>query len=568
MNPATALATVVVDELVRCGVTEAVLAPGSRSTPLALALDDADRAGRMRLHVRIDERSASFLALGLARASARPVPVVCTSGSAAANFHPAVTEAAESGVPLLLLTADRPPELRGTGANQTIDQLNLYGSAARWFCEVGVPEERPGMVAYWRATACRAVAYATGADPGPVHLNLPFREPLVPDGDATWPEPLDGRPSGAPWTAVATPAAAVPELPEAPRGVLVVGDTACDPAPFVAHAHAHGWPVLSEPSGNARHGANAISAYHHILGTPGFAERHRPDAIVTLGRPGLSKPLLSYLGSAAEHVVVSAGARWPDPTRTATRVCHYAVPCGAAPAAPPPARSPAGPPGPWLNAWLAAEDAARAAIDAALDGAAAPIEPLLARELAAGVPDGALLFAGSSQPIRDLDMTMAPRTGVRVLANRGTSGIDGSVSAAAGAALAHQAAGGGPAFALLGDLTTLHDHNGLVLGPGEPEPDLTIVVVGNDGGGIFTGLPQAELPGPFERLFGTPHGADFASLAAATGTPYTQTTPGDLPAALKTAGLHLVEVRAERSGAPAARARLTRAAADAVRRVL
>lgn len=566
MNPATALAVTLADELARCGVTEAVLAPGSRSTPLALALDDAARAGRLRLHVRIDERSASFLALGLARASGRPVPVVCTSGSAAANFHPAVTEAAESGVPLLLLTADRPPELRGTAANQTIDQIKLYGSAVRWFCEVGVPEARPGMVAYWRATVCRAVAYATGAEPGPVHLNLPFREPLVPDGDPAWPDDPGGRAGGAPWTAVARPEPAQPqELPDTPRGVLVVGDGTADPAPFIAHAHAYGWPILSEPSGNARRGPNAVSVYHHVLATPEFTDRHRPDAIVTVGRPGLSKPLLAYLRTAPEHIVAAGTGHWPDPTRTATRAERSAPPWSGDDASDPPL---SGPPSAWLADWWAAEKAARAAVDAVLDGPEAPAEQRAARDLSAAIPDGGLLFAGSSQPVRDLDLAMAPRTGLRVIANRGTSGIDGSVSNAAGCALAHQAAGGGPAYALLGDLTALHDQNGLIIGPGEPVPDLTVVVVNNDGGGIFSGLPQAALPGPFERLFGTPHGVDFAAVAAATGTPYRRLPTAGLAAVRPGLGVRLIEVRTDRSESEASRAHLADAATRAVRETL
>ncbi|MBV9095841.1 MAG: 2-succinyl-5-enolpyruvyl-6-hydroxy-3-cyclohexene-1-carboxylic-acid synthase, partial [Streptosporangiaceae bacterium] len=277
MNPATAFGITFGDELARCGLREAVLAPGSRSTPLAMALFSLEAQRRLRLHVRIDERSASFAALGLAKASRRPVAVLCTSGTAAANFHPAVLEADESGVPLLVLTADRPPELRGTGANQTVDQIKLYGSAVRWFCEAGVPERQPGMASYWRSLACQAWAYASGSAggfPGPVHVNLPFREPLVPGdgrGPSGWPEPLDGRPGGAPWTrpgpgwyggpgsppqggfggmgppksggglgGVVPPEAL--ELPWAERGAVVCGDGDYDAPALVRLAEQAGWP--------------------------------------------------------------------------------------------------------------------------------------------------------------------------------------------------------------------------------------------------------------------------------------------------------------------------------------
>ena len=229
VNPATAFGVTFSDELIRCGLREVVLAPGSRSTPLAMAFYQAARQQRARLHVRIDERSASFTALGLAKASRRPVAVLCTSGTAAANFHPAVIEADESGVPLIVLTADRPPELRGIGANQAIDQIKLYGAAVRWFCEAGLPEARPGAARYWRSLACQAWAHAAGRVgglPGPVHLNLPFREPLVPGGDEEWPESLDGRPGGQPWTRFPDQDAPhdVLDLPWTERGVVVCGD--------------------------------------------------------------------------------------------------------------------------------------------------------------------------------------------------------------------------------------------------------------------------------------------------------------------------------------------------------
>ncbi|MFI6290867.1 2-succinyl-5-enolpyruvyl-6-hydroxy-3-cyclohexene-1-carboxylic-acid synthase [Nonomuraea sp. NPDC050790] len=551
MNPATALASVLVDELVRCGLTDVVLAPGSRSAPLALALH---AESRVRLHVRIDERSASFLALGLAKRSARPVALLCSSGTAAANFHPAVIEAGESGVPLLVLTADRPPELRGTGANQTIDQIKLYGSAVRWFAEVGVPEERPGQVAYWRSLACRAYQRTLGpGDPGPVHLNVAFREPLIPDGDMNWCESLDGDVNG-PWvrTRVAPPPVAL-HIPPTRRGVLVVGDGAANVRRYIAAAGMAGWPVLSEPNGGGRYGDHAISTYHFLLGTPEFAEAHQPDVVVTLGRPGLSRPLLTWLKRAQEHIVVAPDlARWPDPTRSATQVAQAVeIPVASGDDT-------------WLHSWRAADAAARAAIDGLLDSTGLS-EPRLARDLVDALPNGALLFSGSSMPIRDLDQAMRPRRGIRVMASRGASGIDGLVSTAMGAALGHN----GPSFALLGDLSFLHDQNGLILGPREPRPDLCFVVVNNDGGGIFSLLPQAAVRDPFERVFGTPHGVDLGYVAAASGTPYTLVGDiSELGKALRGEGPRVVEVRTEREPNALVHAQLREAAQTAIRAAL
>jgi 2-succinyl-5-enolpyruvyl-6-hydroxy-3-cyclohexene-1-carboxylate synthase len=576
VNPATALARVLVDELCRCGLREAVVAPGSRSTPLAMELFAASQAARLRLHVRLDERSAAFLALGLAKASGRPAAVLCTSGTAAANFHPAVIEADEAGVPLLVLTADRPPELRGTGASQTIDQLRLYGGAVRWFCEVGVPE--PGLAGYWRSLACRAWAHASGAGslPGPVHLNLALREPLVPDSDsptnshngvAAAPGPLAGRPGGAPWTrmSLAGPPGEL-SLPWTPRGVVVCGDGSYDPEPLLELARAAGWPVLAEPSSGARRGPAALRAYPYLLESPGFTAAHRPDVIVSAGRPGLSRAQLAFLrGTApgwdqppARHVVLAAGpGRWSDPARSATDVAGAVRLAGPAPC---PGR---GEPG-WLDSWRAADAAASRATSALLDADPALSEPRLARDLGAALPDGALLWAASSLPVRDLDRHLAPRAGLRILASRGASGIDGLVSSAIGAALAHQAAGGGPAVALLGDLALLHDSPGLVLGPDEPRPDLCLVVVNNDGGGIFSTLEQAAFPASFERLFGTPHGARLSQLAAAAGVPYTRlSAAADLPAALGGTGLRLVEVRTDRAAGAALRSALAAAATAA-----
>ena len=279
--------------------------------------------------------------------------VLCTSGTAAANFHPAVIEADESGVPLLVLTADRPPELRGIGANQAIDQIKMYGSAVRWFCEVGVPERRPGASAYWRSVACQAWAHAAGAAgglSGPVHLNLAFRDPLTPDlpGDPArpdWPDSLEGRPDGSPWTRFQGPGGpgglggtgsppkvggvtggVIPpgevQLPWTERGVVICGDGDYDAAGLVKLAEQAGWPVLAEPSSGARRGPNALPAYQYLLGTPEFAAAHRPDVIVSAGRPGLSRPQMAFLGgSAGRHVVIGQGpGRWADPQRSATDV--------------------------------------------------------------------------------------------------------------------------------------------------------------------------------------------------------------------------------------------------------
>ncbi len=573
-NPSTAFASVFVDELIRCGLREVVLAPGSRSAPLAMALHERCGAGRpLRLHVRIDERAAAFLALGLAKAAGRPAAVLCTSGTAAANFHPAVIEADESGVPLLLLTADRPPELRGTGANQTIDQLRLYGGAVRWFADLGVPEARPGMNAYWRSVACRGWAAASGAAggfPGPVQLNIPLRDPLVPGrpdvaSSGDWPESLDGRPGGAPWTRLARdagPGAPGPlELPWTAQGVVLAGDGAAEPAALAELAEQAGWPVLAEPSSGARLGRAALTGYQYLLDDPEFTAAHPPDLVISAGRPGLSRGQLGFLrqaaGRGARQVVLAQGpGRWADPARTATDLAARIRLRGG-----PPGGQPTG----WLRRWQQADAAVRGALDAILAEDHGLTEPRLARDLAAALPDGALLWAASSLPIRDLDRHMAARAGLRVLANRGASGIDGLISAASGAALAHQAAGGGPAVALLGDLAMLHDAPGLFAGPQEPRPDLVIVVASNDGGGIFSTLEPAAFPDSFERVFGTPHGARLSALAAAAGLPYLSLRePAELPAALRGSGLRIVEVPADRAAGAALRDRLHQAALTAL----
>ena len=569
MNPSTALARVLVDELVRGGVTECVLSPGARSAPLAFALHAADAAGRLRLHVRIDERSAGFLALGLAKASGRPVAVVTTSGTATANLHPAVLEAAHSHTPMIVLTADRPPELRGTGANQTIDQIGLYGGAVRLFVDVGTPEARPGQNAYWRGLTCRALASALGdlgGAPGPVHLNLGLREPLVPDGDDDWLESLDGRPDGQPWTArvqppapdhgtaapgagsAATPAVA-DDLPA--RTVVVLGDAV--PAATAAAldlAEARGWPVIAEPSASAGAGLTLVAAADLVLDAPGFLDGHRPARILVVGRPTLSRAVGRLVASAPADVV-ARGGDWSDASRLATRVLP-AVPradgAGKVDAS-------------WLPAWQSAGQVVMTVVHELLDAGPDLVEPVMAQEVVAAA--GSLLVVGSSKPVRDLFLA-GSRPGLRVLANRGVAGIDGTVSTAMGAALAH----GGPTLALLGDLTFLHDANGLILGPEEPRPDLTVVVVNNDGGAIF-GLLEQGGPGheaAFERVFGTPHRVDLAALCAATRTPHVlASTRNELRTALAVVqGVRVVEVRTDRTAAVALDRQLHAAVARAL----
>lgn len=584
MNPSTALATVLVDELVRGGVREAVLSPGSRSAPLAFALLAAERAGRLRLHVRVDERSAAFLALGLAKRSGRPVPVACTSGTAAANFHPAVLEASHSGVPLLLLTADRPVELHGTGANQTTNQLGLYAGAVRASHLLGPAEDRPEAVPGWRSLTCRALGAALGVlggPPGPVHLDVALREPLVPGEPGGWTQPLDGRPDGGAWTALPDPTVAEPAPADSTsmgltsggagaegsaRILLVVGDGPPDLAEAAGRtARAHGWPVLAEPSGFA---AGPLGHTPLLLGDPAFAAAAAPERVVVVGRLTLTRPVQRLLADPGVRVeVVSPGPAWPDPSRRAVAV--HPTSWLSDP-------HPAGDPG-YLALWRRAAQAVRVALAGLLDG---PVltGPALAAHLLGALPAGALLVLGSSAPVRDVDAAATPREDLTVLANRGLAGIDGTVSTAVGAALAHQAVaahlgdgrtprptGVAPGYALLGDLTFLHDSNGLLIGRDEPRPDLTLVVANDDGGGIFGTLEQGgpDYAEDFERLFGTPTGADLAALCSATGTPYRRLDdPAELrDALLAPAGLQVLEVRLDR----ARRAEHARAMREAAR---
>jgi len=575
-------ALTLVDELARAGVTDACLAPGSRSAPVALAL--AEHPG-IRVHVHLDERSAAFFALGAAKRSGRAVVALCTSGTAAANFHPAVLEADLARVPLLVLTADRPPELRGTGANQATDQLKLYGSAVRWFCEAGVPADVPGAGRYWRSLASRAWAEATGPPAGPVHLNLAFADPLVPPavgGEARLAgEPSAGRAGGAPWTA--TPARVrsaapgdVAELAGAvranPRGLLVAGWGAdLDPAAVDAFAAAGGWPVLADPLSGARRGPAAISTYDGLVRAARFAAAHRPSLVVRVGGAPTSKALTAWLDESIPQVLVDPSEGWADPARAASlRLSADPSDLLAATAAlltddgPGPAGWSGDPASPWLREWLETERLAREAIDGLLEEWAEPFEGRVARDLVGWVPAGGTLVVGSSMPVRDVDAFARPRAGLRFVANRGLSGIDGFVATALGVA----AAGDEPVVALCGDLTLLHDASSL-LGAAGRSRGAVLVVIDNDGGGIFSFLPQAQLPGDlFEPLFGTPHGLDLTALAAAARVPArvvekaADLVPA-LDAALDGGGTQLVVVRSDRAGNLARHRAVTEAVAVA-----
>ena len=492
---ATGLARAVVQRLLDAGVTEVVVAPGSRNAPLSFAAFAAAEAGLVRLHTRLDERSAGFLALGLSKQGNRAA-VLCTSGTAVANLHPAVLEAVHAEVPLVVVSADRPVRLRGTGANQVTDQVGVFG----------------GLVV--THDVVEALPEDTLATRGPVHLNVQLDDPLLPPAsDAGW-QPTSG--SGATDASrVREERPAAVELPLGPRTVVVAGDGAGPPARGLAETA--GWPLLAEPSSGSRTGELALRCYRLLLGGSLGAGIER---VVVLGRPTLSRPVTQLLARRDVEVVAvptpGVWARRPFPV--ASSAAHPVV-TG-------PDRDNAD----WLETWREADRTTGRRLDALLAA-----EPDLTPYEAVGavsraVPPEGLLFVGPSSPIRDLDLMARPTpVGSRrkTVSNRGLSGIDGVVSTAIGVALARDAQrGSSRSLALLGDVTFLHDSNGLVLGPGQPTPDLTIVVVNDDGGSIFAMLEQGapEHADRFEALFGTPHGVDIGSLCAATRTPHLRVT--------------------------------------------
>ena len=492
-----------VDELVRCGMIHAVTCPGSCNAPIALTL--ASHAGLRAVSV-IDERSAGFVALGMAKASGRPVAITCTSGTAAANLHPAVAEAWEARVPLIVLTADRPPELREVGAGQAIDQLKLYGHAAKWFVEVGSHDPGRETAVHHRALACRAFWTAAGNRPGPVHLNFPLREPLAPVPEELDPADWRGREDGRPWTELHEPAP-VPERRRlrGSRGVVVCGPAGEDlTAPVTAFAARVGWPALAEPTSGLRCGghdrSHVIAHYDLLLRVPEFASWSAPEVVVRVGDMPTSKALRAWVAG-ADQMVIDPHAAWHEPTRRAA----FMLRAPAAAALPALEADPAEPG--WLERWRAAD----ALVPAALAEAPERFEARVLAELEPELPDGGLVWVSSSMPIRDVEACFPQSSKELVfLSNRGANGIDGVVSSALGAALAT----GRPTSVLTGELALAHDLGGL-LAARRAGVELSVVCLDNGGGGIFDFLPLAEHADPalYEEHVATPAGVDLAALA-------------------------------------------------------
>jgi 2-succinyl-5-enolpyruvyl-6-hydroxy-3-cyclohexene-1-carboxylate synthase len=571
-----ALLRAFVDELILAGVEDAVVCPGSRSTPLALALRSAHG---LRTRVLLDERSAGFFALGLARTARRPVILLATSGTATVEFAPAVVEAHLARVPLVVLTADRPPELQDRGAPQTIDQQHLYGRAAKWYVELPLFDGESVTGANVRSIAGRAVATAMEGPAGPVHLNVPFREPLLPDGslldarglqrDGTQPRPFTAALAGRRALEPAALAELAGRLRAVERGLIVAGpdDDMGLPEALATLAAATGYPIVADPLSGlraGRHDRSMVVVRGDQLARPGpWIDAHRPDLMIRIGAMPTSAPLVNLMAAVRpELIVIDGDAGWresalvpatfvhADPSRTAlalaAELSNDDVDLATRAA---PKRG-----GPWASAWLEADRAAAAAMDRWLTDLTEPYEGAPFAALAAALPDDSTLWAGNSMPVRDLDAWL-PSTdrSITIRSNRGANGIDGVVSTALGSA----AASAGPVALVVGDLSFLHDLNALVAAKLHGL-SATIVLVNNDGGGIFSFLPQALAPTPgsglpehYEELFGTPHGIDVGPIVRALGGDHRVVDHAELgdtiTGAVGRAGVRVLEIRTDRA---------------------
>ncbi len=536
----------IAEELGRAGVRDVVICPGSRSTPLALALRAAPG---LRCWVHLDERAGAFFALGAAKASRRPVAILATSGTAVVNFAPAVTEARYGRVPLILLTADRPPELQDIGAPQTIDQVNLYGRHAKWFAQLPLPEASTRSEVHARGVVKRAVAEAMAAPAGPVQLNLPFREPLLPDGPLTSAAPVVAN-GGATAMVVHGPdlECVAASIADARRGLIVCGpiDAPGLPAALARLAAGTGFPILADGLANIRTGphdrSRVIAHYDALLRSDATRGRPAPDLVLRFGAMPTSKLLNGLLDDlSAPQVLIDDGGGWQRP-RGPTLIEADAVAFAEALAVvvetdtPSDVETDTPSDEAWLTSWRAADAAAATALQEWRASRAEPFEGAIFEQLDAVVPEGAIVVVGSSMPVRDLDAFLPSfPADIRYLGNRGANGIDGLISTALGAA----AAGEGPVVAVVGDISFLHDLNALVAAR-RLGLSLTIVLVNNDGGGIFSFLPQASaelpeggLPEHFEELFGTPHGIDFGPLVTALGAEHVRVDRDELHAAVR-----------------------------------
>ncbi len=558
-DTAATFCATLVDEWIHHGVRHAVIAPGSRSTQMALAL--VERA-ELTVHVVHDERAASFVALGIGLQGV-PAIVLCTSGTAAAHFHGAVVEAHQSAVPMIVCTADRPPELRDVGAPQTIDQTKLYGDAVRWFHDPGVADEAAAHT--WRSLAAHCFSSATGALPGPVHLNLPFREPLVGRVDSLPPRLAT---SGQPVSFVATSAldtaalAALVALLQHARGVLVAGKRCGDPDAIIELVNATGWPVLADArSGLGARGGSVVRAADQVLRCAEFALAHVPDVVVRLGEPPASKVLTQWLASSqAVQVHITSVPQWIDADGVIAHrvVAEPAALCRAL------AQSLRLGASDWMDEWQTAEASAQLALTSVLGNDPSTIltEPLVARSIGSMLPSRAHLVVSSSMPIRDVEWFGLIDESVTVHSNRGANGIDGVIATAIGVAACTKQ----PTALLIGDVAFLHDSAALV-GLMARDIDLRIVVVDNDGGGIFSFLPQADsFSGDrFEQLFGTPHNTDLVALAAAHNIPACAvTTLHELGDALSQSGPRVIRVSSDRAANVAVHQRITDAVVSAL----
>ena len=520
-------------ELAACGVTDVVVSPGSRSTPLAVSARNQER---LQVTVQLDERVAGFCALGMAKASGRPMALVCTSGTAAANYLPAVVEAHHSGVPLVVCTADRPPELRDAGAGQTIDQVKLYGDHVRWYAETPCDFDDPG---YFTRLAVRAATAAgAGPNPGPVHLNWPFRKPLEPQGTVPRFEPTVGQPIESVRPLVEADVDALRPL-GGRRGLIVAGALDVDDAgaaAIVGFAEAAGWPVVADAGSQLRgRGPLVLDGAEGVLSRADLA----PDVLVRIGGPPSNRAVIDFVAScpAADRLLIDPRRRWEDPSfewTTALASDPVALLGATAPLM-------ASADDAWAVGWAEAADDAWGRVESVL-GSDVLLEPLLAATLLRALPSEVAVYASSSMPVRDVTSYWPPDAlPRRVLVNRGANGIDGVVSSALGAALALDQ----PVAALVGDVALLHDIGGL-LAASLSDADLTVVVPNNDGGGIFSLLPLADGGSDihFGELFHTPHGVGFGKLAEGLGVNYHRTGRADdlVQAITKASGATLIEV--------------------------